>query len=277
MRQTSYRGLAEFGLPLVTPNDPEFASLVRDIESRPQLFDLPPVGDTDAAAVLLNQSGKAVIALAHVCRYTSVEGVTRTSRCSNLCSGMQLDMLTGQAKARQDIHSSILPGSKRLITERGMFGNNLDVLPPESWPRGGGHGGSLSYSGFHGGTSEDQIAGIELCLDFAIFEDGLCAGPDESGLFESTVEALERIRHTAQAAMTALRSGASEGQVFDLVLPLARHTPELAPGGRRHQSHLLGMFANMAIRFLVDRSALDLLDWFEKAAQPPSLRLRRPS
>jgi hypothetical protein len=36
------------------------------------------------------------------------------------------------------------------------------------------------------------------------------------------------------------------------------------------------MFAGMAIHQLVNASAPDLLAWFEQAAQPPSLRLRRP-
>ena len=34
----------------------------------------------------------------------------------------------------QDLGTFILPGSKRLITDQAMFGNNLDVLPPE--PKG---------------------------------------------------------------------------------------------------------------------------------------------
>jgi hypothetical protein len=124
--------------------------------------------------------------------------------------------------------------------------------------------------------SEEQI--VELCLDLAIFEDGLCVGPDESGLFESLTESLERQRSTAQEVVNALRKGASEGQIFEIVRPLARHISPPAPVGRHpHPLPLLMMFANMAIRQLVNASTSELLAWFQRSAQSPSLRLRRPS
>ena len=44
--------LAEFGLPLITPGQPEFRSLVHDIESRPQPFGSWPVDDLTKSAVL---------------------------------------------------------------------------------------------------------------------------------------------------------------------------------------------------------------------------------
>jgi hypothetical protein len=278
MRQTNYRDLAEFGLTLVTPNDRAFPSLVHDIESRPQPFGSWPTGDLTSAAVLLNQSGKAIIVFAYVWRYTTVEGITRTSRYSNLGSSTQLEVLNGRAEVVRDLGSFILRGSKRLITEQGMFGNNLDVLPRDEIARGGGYVGAGGGGRLSKGRSDEHIVGIELCLDLAIFEDGLCAGPDESGLFEGLTETLERQRSTAQEIVTALRNGASEGQIFELVRPLARHISEPAPVRRHpHPLPLLRMFANMAIHQLVNASTSDLLAWFERSAQSPSLRLRRPS
>ena len=265
-----YRDLAEFDLPLVGPDAPTFGSLVRDIEDRPQPFASWPTGDLDTAAVLLNQSGKAIITLVYIWRYTTAEGETRISHHSNLGSSVQMEVLCGRAEVRKDLGSFILPGSKRLITEHGMFGSNLDVLPPDFAVRGGSYaragGGSW---GLHQGSGED-IAEIELCLDVAILEDGLCVGPDHSGLFQSVTADLERRRDTAQEIVTALRNGASEGQIFEVLLPLARKKgTSLSP--------LLGMFAKMSIHHLVNTSSSQLLVWFENNAEPPRTRLYRPS
>ena len=59
-----YRDLASFGLPFVTPGDPTFQSLAEEILSGT----IGPQPDTgfENAAVLLNRSGKAVIALAFI-------------------------------------------------------------------------------------------------------------------------------------------------------------------------------------------------------------------
>ena len=223
----------------------------------------------------LTQSGQAIIVLAYVWRYTRTEGNARTSRSSNLGSSRQMDVLTGRSKAVRDLGSFILPGSKRLITEEGMFGNNLDVLQPhEIPPQGGGYIGAGAGRGTGREASPEQIAAIELSLDVAILEDGLCVGPDEFGLFESLTEALERQRSVAAQVVEAIRNGASEGQVFEILRPLARRTPP-SPGSR-HASFVTSMFARMAIDRLLDASAAESLSWFESYSTPPSLRLHRP-
>lgn len=276
--KTTYRDLAEFGLPLVEPEAPSFSALVRDIENRPQPFGSWPTDDLRTAAVLLNQSGKAIVTLAYFWRYTTAEGKERLSRHSNLGSSMQMDVLCGRAKVAQDIGSFILPGSKRLITERGMFGNNLDVLPPDSAGRGGGWMGS-GGGGFRKGLSE-EIAETELGLDVAIFEDGLCVGPDDSGLFETVTDDQERQRDKAQEIVAALRNGASEGQIFEALLPLARRMSSSSRGmdeRARISSPLLTVFANMAIHRLVSASGSELLAWFEHIAESSPIRLYRPS
>ncbi len=255
MKQPNYRDLAEFGLPLVTPEAPD---------------------DLGTAAVLLNQSGNAVVVLAFIWRYTTADGKTRTSRYSNMGSSMQLDVLCGRAKVVEDLSSFILPGSKRLITERGMFGNNLDVLPPDFiGPQGGGGGGS-------GGFQEplnDPTAEIELSLDIAIFEDGLCVGPDKSGLFESLTNDLERQRSAAREIVMALRRGVPEGEIFEMLRPLARRTPSPRGFGANFKtpSPLLSMFAKAAINRLVDTDVPELLAWFEPIAESTPGRLHRPS
>jgi hypothetical protein len=59
MSNAIYRDLVASGLTLVTPTDAAFASMVRDIESRPQPFGSWPIEDLNSAEVLLNQSRKA--------------------------------------------------------------------------------------------------------------------------------------------------------------------------------------------------------------------------
>ncbi len=213
---------------------------------------------------------------AYVWRYTTVEGTVRPTRCSNLgCSSAELDVLSGRAAVTRDISGFILPGSKRLIAEEGMFGNNSDVLPPDQPLPGPGFWGRVGGRGLRYRMRDKPIAEVELCLDFAILEDGLCLGPDESGLFESLTEDLELHRSTAQEVATALRNGASEGRVFEILRPLARNTPPPPPSGRQ-RAPFNHIFANMAIYQLVNAGPPDLLAWFEQAAQPP-LRLHRPS
>src|SRR6185436_16502319 len=134
--------------------------------------------------VLLNLSGRAVIALAFSWRYISAAGKPHTSRFWNLGSSTQMDVLSGQSGVTRDPFAFILPGSKRLITGQGIFGNNLDVVPPESFERLPGFVGSRAGGGRGRQESRDEIAEIALTLDFVVLEDGLCPGPDEWGLFE---------------------------------------------------------------------------------------------
>ncbi|HYZ85999.1 MAG TPA: hypothetical protein VE621_16430 [Bryobacteraceae bacterium] len=104
---------------------------------------------SDHAVVLLNNTGMAIVAPEWFWRYTNRFGETRTSRFSNLGSSAQRAVLTGRSKVVRDLGTFILPGSKRLITERGMFGNNLDVLTPEELPRAQGYGGGRHYRMVH--------------------------------------------------------------------------------------------------------------------------------
>jgi hypothetical protein len=260
----TYRDLAEHGVMLVTQDDPTFDAMVREIQVLPRPFGPPVPAEPNRAAVLVNDSGKAIVVVAVVWRYTTAEGTTRTSRFANLGSSLQLDVLTGRGEVTRDVGSFILPGSKRLISEQGVFGNNLDVLPETAAPRG--HGWAGSFGG--GRQQREDAAAVELSLDLAVFEDCTCAGPDEAHLVESLTASLEQQRDVAQQALTALRSGASVGQIFELVRPLARHTPP-------HDPPLLNMFGNMAIHQLVRADDAELLAWLEKAAQKPSRRLRR--
>jgi len=271
---TVYRDLAQFGLPLVTPAQPAFASLVQDIESRPEPFGSWPVRNIGNAAVLLNETGNAIIGISFAWTHTSATGHLDRSHFSNLGSSMQLDVLTGRSAVTQDLGTFILPGSKRLITERGMFGNNLDVLGREQTGGGGGYIGA-GGGGLRRGP-EEEIVAIELALDLAILEDGRCVGPDEVGLFDSLVADLELIRNTAQEAETELRNGASAGRVFEMLRPLAQHTHSRQIQ-HRSRSPFARFFADMGIRQLVNHDSSAVATWLETQAQPSRLRLHKIS
>ena len=273
MGNAVYRDLAAFGLPLVTPAQPEFASLVHDIESRPGPVGSWPFDDLSNAAVLLNQTGNAILDISYVWKYTSARGRAHSTHCSNLgSSSIQLDVLSGRSKVVQDLYTFILPGSKRLITERGMFGNNLDVLGQDPRP----HGGYVVSAGGGGrNTTTEKIVAVELVLDLAILDDGWCVGPDESGLLESLIEDLERISSTAEQAAKSLRDGASAGQVFEMLRPLARDTPPTAT--QRRTSPFLRMFANMGIHQLVNGDLPAVERWLETQAHLRRIRLQRVS
>jgi len=223
---------------------------------------------SDDSVVLSNQSEKAIVGLVYVRRYTMPDGTSRTGHHSNLGSSMQLDILTGRSPAPRDLNTCILPGSKRLITERGMFGDNSDVLSPDEVHQGRGCGSIGTGIAKHYQHADTAA----LYLDLAIFEDGLCAGPDESGLYGALTESLNIQRLTAESAATALRNGASEGQIFELLRPIARRSQH---SHDQHQRTFLPMFAHMAISQLINASPADLLAWFDSYAQPPSLTLRR--
>jgi hypothetical protein len=277
MAEARYSGLAEFGLPLIAKDDSSFDAFVSDIEGHPGPGPAQPAVVSDRAAVLLNNTGRAIIAVEWFWRYTSRDGKARTSRFSNLGSSAQRDALTGRSKVGRDLGTFVLPGSKRLITESGIIGNNLDVLTPEELPRAQGYCG-----GWGGGSprrsAETELAAVELVLDLVILEDGLCVGPDESALYEALNESLDLQRTAAQEAVRALQAGASVGQVFEIVRPLARHSPPQPQiqGKPRQSRPLVPTFGSEAIHHLINANDTDLLAFFKGAAEPRSFELRRP-
>jgi hypothetical protein len=195
MAETKYAGLAEFGLPLIAKDNPSFNLLVSEIESHPGPGLHRPPFMLERAAVLLNNTGRAIVAMQWFWRYVEKQGEARISQFSNLGSSAQRDALAGRLKAGRDLGTYILPGSKRLITEGGIFGNNLDVLTPEELPRSQGYCGG--WGGGNSRQTNDAELENELILDLVILEDGLCVGPNELGLYEGLNEALDLQRTSA--------------------------------------------------------------------------------
>jgi hypothetical protein len=255
------------GITLIPRDDPAFDSFANEILANP----FPPGFGIDTvspiAAVLLNGTGQAIVTLSYIWAYTTDAGRTFTNRTTTLGSSTQMDVLTGRSKVTQDPFSFILPGSKRLLTENGMIGNNLDVLPPDAAPRGGGFVGTGRGHGGRSRLLEDLMA-AELAVDVAVLEDGLCIGPDTSGLVDHLSEEIKAQRELAQQVLDALEHGASTGEVFDMLRPLARRDP--LPG----RPSLMSMFVHACISQLTRLENRDLREWFQHAAQARALHLR---
>jgi hypothetical protein len=212
-----------------------------------------------------------IVTLAFNWKYT-VNGETKLVRISDLASSIQFDIFSGREAVTTARNSGILPGSKRLITESGMFGDNTDVLPPP-FGESGGIGGSRTA------RTDHEVTAVDLQLDVVFFEDGLCVGPDEFALFDNIVEQLEQQRSISQQIAEALRGGALRGHIFEMLYPLARREgSEQSPDGcMKYPANILHMFSNMAIHHLVHASDSDLLAWFEAGARPSPISLHRPS
>jgi len=76
--------------------------------------------------------------------------------------------------------------------------------------------------------------------------------------------------------VTALRNGASEGQIFEILRPVgASHFTESTVGRDTHPLPLLSVFATWRFIELVNASPSELLAWFEGPVQSLSFRLRR--
>lgn len=264
MPQASYRGLPEYGLPIIAPGDEKYEQLVNDILSRPQPFPSWSAEDRSDAAVLVNQSGKAIIGATYVWQYTMPDGRTTRHIGSNLGSSMQFDVLTGRAAVGEDLCTFILPQSKRLITKRGMIGSNLDVLPHLASRLGG-----FSGSGSGGRAVGDAYAKADLTLDMVILEDGLCVGPDELNTVGELQSALREQAALASIAVEKLRTGATPGQILDLIRPMAQRQRS---GGSQS---FAGTFVNMALHQLVHSTTGEILVWFEQAASISVDRLHR--
>jgi hypothetical protein len=174
----------------------------------------------------------------------------------------------------------IFPGSKRLITPQGIRGDNTDVIPPDpNDPRRGILGG-FAWSG--GRRRAAEVVSGDLLLDLAIFEDGLCVGPDRYGGFDALMAELSERRRIATEILQALEKGASRGDIFEIVRPLAKGPPPPPPPARTGPQanpphvHAQHQFAQTVIHQLVQLDDGALRALFENAARPLAIELRRP-
>jgi len=277
----SYSDLAEFGLPLVTPEDPDFARLAEEIRSRPSAMQRFMEGGASGVAVVVNQSGKTVLSLAAVLSFEDAEEHRSTNHFSGPFSTDGLpDVLTGAAPVDPRTSGHIFPGSKRLITTQGVWGDNTDVIPPDPNDPRRGMAGSFGWAGGRRRAAE-PVSG-DLLLDFAIFEDGPCVGPDRYGGFDALMAELSERRRIATGILQAAQKGASRGDIFEIVRPLAKGLPPPPPpartGPQAHPPHLHAQhqFATTLIQQLIHLDDVALRSVLENAARPLAIELRRP-
>ncbi|MBI4909353.1 MAG: hypothetical protein HY820_37385 [Acidobacteria bacterium] len=260
------RDLPEVGVVLLPSSHAENRRALEAMLSRRLFFTPWPDPVPEPAAILCNNSGRRIIGFSFVWTFVEAGGRKPAFRMMNVgSSSSQLDMLTGNDPGEH--FNYIAAGSRRLLTPGQMHGDNFDVLPPPA--RGGG------FSGAGGGARDTDERALEsVTLDFVILDDGLFAGPDESGHFEMLVEELDRIHDVSAAAVELLQEGKTAGAVFDLLHShMDRQPPSLrVPHVTRS---VLPMFAQWSAGQLGRLSREDLILWFARYAQPGKFHLRR--
>ena len=218
------------GLTLISPNNNEFAPLLEDIRRRTQVrnpdgppFPPEPIPDNlEFAAILLNHSEKAVAGLALEWQFEDVTGHRYSSR-STSAFGRALLLPFGfrpEQLAVQGYWHTILPGSKRLLADRSIFGDNTDVRAPRSdevWRggavRAGGGGRAL--------TDTSRVRNVVLVIDGAFFVDGEFLGPNQMRLWEDVYHEGEVKIEAAHIAGDGKRSGRS---ATDIMVDIDRYT-----------------------------------------------------
>jgi hypothetical protein len=268
----TYRGLEQFGLSIVTPDDTDFRELAASIQVDPfgTRMEEPP----SESFVVLNRSGKAILAMSVLWKWTDQEGKTGQSTISGLHSLAQLDWNPEKRDPRGSWFHPFLDGSKRLVTPQGTFGNNSDVLPPEAKPMG-----FVGASGMNrmGRPAINKVQS-EVQLDFVIFADRTCAGPDQMGSFEGIRTAAAEQQRIASQAASMLRQGSRLGDIFEIVRTAARHPGPGTSSFDIRATHLLFSFGRQALDHLVhgvEGREADLARWFDEQSRVAALELRR--
>jgi hypothetical protein len=270
-----YRGLPEFGLPFITVEDSRFDELKSQVVFHPLAG--RPEASPPETVIAVNESRQPVLAMSFLWRWTDGSGQVTTTRMPGVSSLSQLGPVQGDP--RQLRFHPFLPGSKRLVTPAGVFGDNSDVLPASSEPSG--FMGSFGGAGLRGrrGMKEPERRLLEMQLDSAIFADGLCAGPDELGVLAALEPVRTEQQRIASEAAVLLRSGAKFGEVFDCVRVAARHPGPTSVFQATDPWHLLFTFGTQAMDRLIhaqDEQRDGLAAWFEEQSRQPTLKLRRP-
>jgi hypothetical protein len=259
--------LPEQGLTLVQPSSPEFGSLLADIQSRldDKVDGAPPIPeqfrphineqDRPTSAVLLNRSTKSVAALQAVWDFQDVKGNSYQHSIGMLSTqvllpfGMREDFLK-----RTWYWNTILPGSKRYVSQSGLFGDNTDVRPPapsEKMSGGGVGGGGGGRRGVSGGLPPQQIT---LILDGVFFLDGEFAGPNREKLFEQTTANAEAHMLVARIAREGHDKGLDPAQIIANITKVTGPDPQDArssiPPSVRNPGATLQDFLEWALKRL---------------------------
>lgn len=168
--------LADYGLVLIPPGDPNFEGLARAVlrGRRDAMFEL----FKPFSAVLHNMTDKSVVGYALMWEFTDERGRRRQQYSSYSEPGSLLD--GGKPRGDQGTFRKgflVGPHSYRLITPHSSIGPDSDLF--ES-PAGGARNALLEMEVDNLSKTKD----LEVSLDGAFFEDGTFVGPNRSAFFE---------------------------------------------------------------------------------------------
>lgn len=209
--------LSRHGIVLLPPSHAEFAKHLTDIEerlqTRPQMIQLFSSNELRSAAILLNQSSRAIVSLSYLWLIKNANGQPVSHRSFGSAS-LLLPFHSDQKARRFTLYwNAILPGSKRLMLPNGAsIGDNTDVRPPAQDEIKRDGEGYIQWDSEGGELIDPALSqAIGLTVDSVCFEDGGFAGPDELGGWEYLIQEVKvRLECAALAAAKTPQSAFAE-------------------------------------------------------------------
>jgi hypothetical protein len=232
--------LAPYGVVLIPPASQAYFELLADIERRLQARPKgsPPIGndalsrisehDTAGSAILVNKAPVAIASMAYTWTFRDQNGRTRTSSYSpGTNPSVLLPFLQNdRVKKFDSFWNTIFPGSKRLMTADGSYGDNTDVRAPAADELSSG-----GFSGFSGGA-QLGVEPLKLTLDGVFFVDGGFAGPNQLGAWDQVAAARETFLALSALARDVRGTPAAQAEFFAHVQQLSGLTssePRVGP------------------------------------------------
>lgn len=225
--------LHSLGLTLIPPSSPQYAPLLAEIkelvEKRP--FDPPYLseglhrryigeilpGDKDTSAILLNSSGKTVVAIKLVWRFEEPDGTSCIRQYAQISPSM-LAPFESTSNRFMPIMSAywdtILPGSKRYFGGGLPAGDNTDARPPRRDEVGQFSFARRKRPPFLGPM---PVSRATLSLDGVMFDDGSFAGPNRYFLWEQIVYDFEAHTRVARLARDGRDAGIAPERILEAV------------------------------------------------------------
>lgn len=176
--------------------------------------------DRPGSAILVNGSGRSIVAWALIWRFEELAGhqYDRTfSGGSHRFPSLLLPFgMDARQRARAGYWDAILPGSKRYldIAAGRMIGGNGDVRPPAEEEEGA-EGGCLMMGGSEWrATDWRRMRRVTLILDGLFFDDGCFAGPNQTGLWDWFRGCAQSCERAARVAERGLEPGAAPEAIY---------------------------------------------------------------
>lgn len=281
------------GLSLVPPDRSEFADMLEAVRrthlaetpGRPPFPREPIPDDLTFSAILINHSEKPLAELALEWKFEETTGNRYSHQWINTF-GRHLLVPSRIPPDRATVLAywyAILPGSKRLLVENQMFGDNTDVRPPRSdemWPGGG----IISSRNTGHPVDPNRIRSVVLVLDGAFFTDGEFLGPNNLHLWDDVFYENEVKLKAAHIAADGKRAGRSADEIVEEVnqytgaapdlkemrLPPTRGRAQAEEFRQWHRGGLARQISSVQQQKGADGVLTMLLSW--AAAPPPKLR-----